>query len=64
MAELLTALALAIVLEGIAYALFPATIRRFMLQVLEMTDAGLRLAGLAAAVVGVAAIATIRFILT
>ena len=50
MAELLTALALAIALEGILYALFPATMRRFILQVLEMTDAGLRMAGLMAAV--------------
>ncbi|MBN07951.1 MAG: hypothetical protein CMM45_08980 [Rhodospirillaceae bacterium] len=63
MAELLTALALAIALEGILYALFPATMRRFILQVLEMPDAGLRMAGLVAAVVAVAAIATIRFIL-
>ena len=63
MAELLTALALAIALEGIFYALFPATMRRFILEVLEMTDAGLRMAGLVAAVAAVAAIATIRFIL-
>ena len=63
MAELLTALALAIALEGVIYALFPATMRRFILQVLEMTDAGLRMAGLVASVVAVAAIAAIRFIL-
>ena len=63
MAELLTALALAIALEGILYALFPATMRRFILRVLEMTDAGFRVAGLVAAVLAVAAIATIRFIL-
>ena len=63
MAERLTALALAIALEGILYALFPATMRRFILRVLEMTDAGFRVAGLVAAVLAVAAIATIRFIL-
>lgn len=63
MEELLTALALAIALEGILYALFPATMRRFILRVLEMTDAGFRVAGLVAAVLAVAAIATIRFIL-
>ena len=62
MAELLTALALAVVIEGILYALFPATMRRFILQVAEMTDAGLRMAGLVAAIVGVAAIATLRLI--
>ena len=63
MAEFLTALALAIALEGVLYALFPATMRRFILQVLEMTDAWLRMAGLVAAVVAVAAIAAIRFVL-
>ena len=64
MAELLTALAVAIALEGVLYALFPAAMRRFILQVLEMTDARLRMAGLVAAVLAVAAIATIRFILS
>ena len=63
MAELLSAISLAIALEGVLYALFPATMRRFILQVLEMTDAGLRIAGLVAAVVAVAAIAAIRSIL-
>ena len=62
MADPLTALALAVALEGVAYALFPATMRRFILLVLDMSDAGLRLAGLAAALAGVAAIATIRFL--
>ena len=56
MAELLTAISLAIALEGILYALFPATMRRFILQVLEMTDAGLRIAGLVAAVAAVVAV--------
>ena len=64
MAEFLTALALAIALEGVLYALFPATMRRFILQVLEMTETWLRIAGLVAAVLAVAAIAAIRFILT
>ena len=62
MSEFLTALALAIALEGIIYALFPGTMRRFILQVLEIPDAGLRMAGLTTAVTAVAAIATIRFI--
>ena len=64
MAELLTALALAIALEGVIYALFPEAMRRFILQVLEMSDAGLRMAGLIAAIVAVAAIAAIRVIST
>ena len=63
MAELLTALALAIALEGVLYALFPATMRRFILKVLDMTDAGLRMAGLVAAIVGAAANAAMRFVL-
>ena len=60
MTELLTALALAVALEGVIYALFPDAMRRFMLNVLEMSDSSLRIAGLLAAVFGVAAIAVIR----
>ena len=62
MADPLTALALAVALEGVAYALFPATMRRFILLVLDMSDAGLRLAGLSAALAGVAAMTTVRFL--
>ena len=60
MSELLTALALAVALEGVIYALFPDTMRRFMLNVLEMSDNSLRVAGMFAAIVGVAAIAVLR----
>ena len=60
MTELLTALALAIALEGMIYALFPEAMRRFMKQVLELSDGSLRAAGLVAAVAGVGAIALIR----
>ena len=60
MSELLTALALAVALEGVVYALFPDTMRRFMLNVLEMSDSSLRIAGVFAAIIGVAAIAVIR----
>ena len=60
MSELLTALALAVALEGVIYALFPDTMRRFMLNVLEMSDSSLRIAGVFAAIIGVAAIAVIR----
>ena len=60
MSELLTALALAVALEGVIYALFPESMRRFMLHVLEMSDNSLRVAGVFAAVVGVAAIAVLR----
>ncbi|WP_037449362.1 DUF2065 domain-containing protein [Skermanella stibiiresistens] len=51
--ELLTALALVLVLEGVAYALFPDLMRR-MLAVALMTPVGqLRIAGLIAATCGV-----------
>ena len=60
MTELLTALALAIALEGMIYALFPVSMRRFMKQVLDLPDSSLRTAGLVAAVAGVGAIALIR----
>lgn len=61
MSELLTALALAIALEGIIYALLPGTMRRLIGQVLQMPDAILRMAGLTAAVAAVTAIAVIRY---
>ena len=60
MNELLTALALAVALEGVIYALFPDSMRRFMRHVLEMSVSSLRLAGVFAAILGVAAIAVIR----
>ncbi len=61
MLELLTAFALAIALEGIIYALFPGTMRQFILQLAKMPDAVLRMAGLVAAVSAVAALTIIRF---
>ena len=60
MIELLTALLLAVALEGITYALFPATMRRIVVQVMAMPDASLRMAGLTAFLAAGAAIAIIR----
>ena len=60
MTELLTALALALALEGVVYALFPDSMKRFMTHVLEMPETSLRFAGVFAAIIGVAAIAFIR----
>jgi uncharacterized protein YjeT (DUF2065 family) len=58
--ELLTALALVLVLEGIAYALFPDLMRR-MLAVALMTPVGqLRIAGLIAATCGVGLVWVLR----
>ena len=50
---LLTALALAVAIEGIVYALFPDDMKRMMARVIEQPSAGIRTAGLIAAVAGV-----------
>lgn len=60
MTDLFTALALAMVVEGIAYALFPDGMKRMMLQALAMPPQHLRLVGLGAAAVGVLAVALLR----
>ena len=43
----------ALVMEGIAYALFPDAMRRVMARVLVMPEGSLRMAGLASVVLGV-----------
>ena len=60
MADLLSALALAVAIEGIAYALFPDAMKRMMVTVLEQPSANLRAAGLVAASLAVFAVWTIR----
>ena len=60
MQDLLTAFALVLVIEGVLYAAFPATMRRALEAAMAMPDATLRAAGLMAAVVGVAAVWMIR----
>ena len=60
MNDLWTALALAIAIEGIAYALFPNGMKRMMTNVLEMSPATLRTAGLTAAFIGVGLVWFIR----
>mgnify|MGYP003973271849 FL=1 len=60
MTDLLTALALAIALEGALYALFPEAMKKFMVQVLDQPDSMLRRAGLTAAIAGVGLIWLIR----
>lgn len=52
-ADLLAAVALALAIEGALYALFPETMRRFILRVAEQPANALRTAGLLATVVGV-----------
>ena len=50
---LLTALALAVAIEGIVYALFPDAMKRMMAQVMKQPSGSIRTAGLTAAVAGV-----------
>jgi len=61
MSDLLTALALALAIEGFAYALFPEAMKRMMANVISMPTGGLRLAGLVAAVIGVGLVWVIRY---
>tara|TARA_B100001540_G_C15226117_1_gene381767 strand:+ start:233 stop:418 length:186 start_codon:yes stop_codon:yes gene_type:complete len=53
MNELLAALALAITLEGFAYALFPGGMKKMMASMQDMPASKLRVAGLVAAFIGV-----------
>lgn len=53
MRDLWTALALVLVVEGILYALFPDGMKRLMAQMMTVPPSMLRLAGLAAACMGV-----------
>jgi uncharacterized protein YjeT (DUF2065 family) len=55
-----TALALVLVIEGMLYSLLPAVMQRLNAQVSALPVASLRLAGLAAACLGVAAVWLIR----
>ena len=60
MNELFSALALAIALDGIVYALFPDRMKRVMAIAIEQPTANLRFVGLLAAVLGVVIIWVIR----
>ena len=53
MVDLITALGLAITIEGIAYALFPDGMKKMMAKVLALPSANIRAAGLAAAAAGI-----------
>ena len=60
MRDLLTACCLALVIEGVAYALFPGAMQRLVAAVLAMPPQTLRLSGLVCAAAGVAGVALIR----
>ncbi len=51
--DLLAALGLALVLEGILYALFPAAMRRFVVEALKQPDTAIRIGALVMLFVGV-----------
>lgn len=53
MTEFLTALCLAVAIEGIAYAAFPDAMRRTMAKIALMPSGSLRLIGLGAAVIAI-----------
>lgn len=52
MVDFFSAIAVALILEGVAYALFPDAMRRMIAQVLATPDSIVRAAGLAAAFIG------------
>ncbi len=60
MADLATALALILVIEGALYALFPAGMMRMMRLLLQQPPESLRTAGLAVAIVGVGLLWLVR----
>jgi uncharacterized protein YjeT (DUF2065 family) len=53
MQDLLAAICVAFVIEGILYALFPEAMRRFVAQVLALPEGQIRVMGLVAAGIGV-----------
>jgi uncharacterized protein len=60
MIDLLTALALVLVIEGFVLALFPHRLRQLLAQLEQISPDILRIGGLAAAVIGVAGVWFLR----
>lgn len=60
MADLITALGLALAIEGVAYALFPDGMRKMIAQVMEQPNSVIRTAGIIAAVAGVVIVWLVR----
>ena len=60
MSDLFTALALAVALEGIVYALFPDGMKRMMAIAIEQPSATLRVAGLSLSTLAVGLVWLIR----
>ncbi|MEQ8327293.1 MAG: DUF2065 domain-containing protein [Parvibaculum sp.] len=60
MIDLLSALGLAIALEGVLYAAFPGPMRRALMSLTEISDQSLRMGGLAALALGVIVVWLVR----
>ena len=60
MTDLVTALALVLVIEGLMYALFPDHLKRMMVTIMSVPASTLRVAGLTAAIVGVGIVWLLR----
>jgi uncharacterized protein YjeT (DUF2065 family) len=60
LSDLIVAIGLVAVIEGVAYAAAPSMMRRAVQQVLAFSDTHLRLGGLAAMVVGVLIVWAVR----
>jgi len=60
MGDFVAALGLVLVIEGLAFAAFPAATRRAMATMMETPDGSLRTAGVIAAVVGIGVIWLVR----
>ncbi|MDP6896699.1 MAG: DUF2065 domain-containing protein [Rhodospirillales bacterium] len=60
MSDLFTALALAVALEGIVYALFPDSMKRMMSIAMEQPSSTLRMVGLSLATLAVGLVWLIR----
>jgi uncharacterized protein YjeT (DUF2065 family) len=58
--DLLTALGLVLVIEGLLYALVPAQLKAMMQTVQKLSDDQLRIGGVAAMATGVAAVWMVR----
>ncbi len=61
-AELLLALGLVLVIEGLLYALVPGHLKTMMLSIQKLPDDQLRAGGLVAMAAGVAAVWLVRYI--
>ncbi len=59
-ADVLTALALILVIEGAIYALFPEAMKRFLAQVMVLSASSLRSDGLVSAIAGGALVWLLR----